>query len=68
MSDKEELREIAQALLAVEGHLQACCACCMMEQCITAKTEYNLALEALKRVKARLYKLVPPVNWEKKDV
>ena len=66
MNTKEELREIAQAMMSGEAHVRAGLACIKLEQIDCADTEISLGIEAYKRAKARLNKLIPPASWEVK--
>lgn len=57
--DIEEIREILQAMEGIEKHISSGSASAKMEQWICAETEFELALETYKRVKARICKLIP---------
>ena len=58
LKEKEEIREILQAMEAIEKHMSAGTASAKMGQWICAETEFELAMETYKRVKVRMSKLI----------
>ena len=57
--EKEEIREITQAMVSIKSNLDSGMACMRQDQMIPAGTHFDLAASAYQRCRHRLDRLIP---------